>query len=144
MMQAINLWPVAAALALLALFATLRLSIPHARTAISGYGLGIVAHPAWLMPVMLGMPMAVGFMMTGALSPWPPEAASLLARTGGGWAGVAGFLTALVVDLWLLWTPSIVALDFTAPETRAKLHMLPLLNLLLGGFFLALFYLLAH
>jgi hypothetical protein len=76
MMQAINLWPVAAALALLALFATLRLSIPHARTAISGYGLGIVAHPAWLMPVMLGMPMAVGFMMTGALSPWPPEAAA--------------------------------------------------------------------
>lgn len=138
------LWSIAAVVATLALAASLRLSIPHARAVPAGHGAGLAAHPTWLVPVMLGMPMAVGLMMTGALSPWPPETAATFAMLGGRWAGVTGFLVALLVDLWLLWTPSIVLLGMTPADERPKLRLLPALNLALGGFFLVLFYLLAH
>ena len=72
MMPNVDMWTIAALLAVFALLATLRLSIP----ALAGRKLGAVAdfltNPAWLMPLILGMYFAVGLMLSGEASPWPP------------------------------------------------------------------------
>jgi hypothetical protein len=123
--------------AAMALLASLRLSVP----AISGRAaraFDAIAHPAWLLPLILVNSACIGLMIKGILSPWPPHAnAQILARWGA-WAGAAAFIAVLTVDLWLLWTPSMVARRFADPAKRHALRWLPLLNLVLGGGFLYL------
>lgn len=143
-MSASPLWIGAAVLSAMALAASLRLSTPVAAQSRLGRALDIAAHPTWLLPLILAMGMAVGLMIRGDLSPWPPEAFDQMARRGGLWAGATGFIVVLVVDLWLLWTPSMVARRFAAERDRDALRGLPALNLALGAALLAAFYLAAH
>jgi len=140
-MTASTAWMIAAIAAAFALLASLRLSFRSLQKQPLGTLLNIATHSAWLLPLILVMGMAIGLMIKGELSPWPPEAAQQAARIAGWWAGVTGFLVVLIVDGWLLWTGSCVMLRFLAPEQRRKVRLLPVLNFALGALFLATFYL---
>jgi hypothetical protein len=118
--------------------------VPVASSGRLGRALDLAAHPTWLIPLILAMGLVVGLMIRGDLSPWPPAAAARFAEWGGRPAAVAGFLTVVVVDLWLLWTPSMVAQRFATPENREAARQLPWLNLAFGGVFLGAMYLLAR
>lgn len=142
-MSAFDPWLIAACLGGLALLATVRLSAPGLQEASLGRVGNLLSHSAWLLPVMLGMPMALGLMMIGSLSPWPTLSAELLAPYGD-WAKRTGFLVAIVVDLWMLWAASSAALSFAAAEERVRLRGLHLVNFVVGGGFLLLFYALHH
>lgn len=144
MLPPLDAWSLAAVFAALALLASLRLSLPPAVTVRLGRAFDAATHPTWLIPLILAMGMAIGLMIRGELSPWPPEANAQLARRWGAWAGAAGFLLAATVDLWLLWTASMVAQRFARPEEREPARLLPLLNLAIGGLFLAAVYLVAR
>jgi len=139
-----QVWIAATLLSAMALAASLRLSTPVAAQSRLGRALDIAAHPTWLLPLILAMGVAVGLMIRGDLSPWPPEAAEQLARRGGPWAGATGFIVVVIVDLWLLWTPSMVTRRFAAEDAREAMRWLPALNLALGAVLLGAFYLAAH
>jgi hypothetical protein len=141
---ALDAWALGALTAGLALLASLRLSAPAAFAGRWGGALDLATHPTWLMPLILAMGVALGLMIRGDLPPWPPEAAARFAALGGPWAAVTGFLIVLVVDLWMLWTPSMVAQRFAPPEGREAARLLPLLNLALGAVFLIVIHLLTH
>jgi len=143
-MTAVNAWTIAATAAAFALLASLRLSLPAREGKQLGTILNIATHPAWLLPFILVMGMAIGLMVKGMLSPWPPEAAQQAARIGGWWGGATGFLVVLIVDGWLLWTGSCVMLRFSTPEQRRKVRLLPVLNFALGALFLSTFYLMSR
>jgi len=139
-----HLWIVATVLSAMALAASLRLSTPVAAQSRWGRALDVAAHPTWLLPLILAMGVAVGLMIRGDLSPWPPEAFEQLARRGGLWAGATGFILVVVVDLWLLWTPSMVARRFASDDARPAMRWLPALNLAIGAVLLGVFYIAAH
>ena len=143
MSLAASLWIVAALCSGMALLATMRLSAPSVGQSRLGRALDLAAHPTWLLPLILMMGVALGLMIRGDLSPWPPEAAAQWAR-GGAWASATGFLLVLVVDLWLLWTPSMVARRFAGEDGREAMRWLPVLNLVLGVLVLAGCYIAAH
>ena len=128
-------WILAAVLCALALFASLRLSLPEGGS-VRGGVLDIVTHPTWLIPLIIVMGFAVGLMIRGQLSPWPPEASAEMARQSGRWAGVTGFMLVAIVDLWMLWTPSMVARRFARPESHKGMRLLPYVNLAFGAVFL--------
>ncbi|PTD20242.1 hypothetical protein [Sphingomonas fennica] len=128
-------WTIAAVIAFLALLASLRLSVP----ALEGSRLaGFIAHPALLLPLVLAVPMTVGLMMTGAVPVAPLSARDMVRADYGYWAGIAALITVATAELWLLWTPSMVARRFARPESREALKGLPILNLAFGAGFLAL------
>lgn len=129
-------WVMGTALGALTLLATLRLSVPRTASAKPGMVLRLLTHPGWLLPLIFLMAIAIGLMMRGSLSPWPPIAAARFSKHGP-WAGVFGFLLALVVDLWLLWTPATVVARFASPEKQHALRRLPVFNFLVGGAILA-------
>ncbi|SNS17986.1 hypothetical protein SAMN06295912_102136 [Sphingomonas laterariae] len=136
-MPAFDIWAVAAALTLMALVATLRLSLPGA--AGGGQGtLRLIAHPAWLVLLVLTTPMTVGLMLSGYVPVSPTKARALIAGDFGYWAGVAAWITVVTAELWLLWTPSMVAQRFAKPEARDAFRALPLFNVFMGGGFLLL------
>lgn len=132
MMPQVDLWTIAALLTVFALLATLRLSIP----ALAGRKLGAVAdfltNPAWLLPLILGMYFAIGLMLSGEASPWPPATRAMFENRWGVWAGITGFILVVIVDLWLVWTPSMVARRFAGPESQHAVKALPLFNVLFG------------
>jgi hypothetical protein len=125
-------WLMGTLLGALALLTTLRLSIPRTASAKPGMVSRLLTYPGWLLPMIPLMATAVGLMMRGLLSPWPPTAAARFSQHGL-WAGVFGFLLALVVDLWLLWTAARVVKRFAPPEKQYALRNLPVFNFLVGG-----------
>lgn len=137
MMPQPDVWTIGAVLASLALLATLRLSIPATVGAQPGGLAGFLTSPTWLVPLILAMAGTIGLMITGDISPWPPETQAAFAGKWGMWAGVTGFLLVLVVDLWLLWTPSIVARRFAGTDGPKPIKGLTLFNLLFGAAFIA-------
>lgn len=129
-MMPLDGWAVAALLALLALFATLRLAIPV------GGAMGPlrwITHPNWLLPLVLAIPWTVGLMLRGMIPLWPPQAREMVAADYGYWAGIAALIVVATAELWLLWVPSMVAQRFAKPESRSAFRTLPLLNLVFGG-----------
>lgn len=132
MMPAFDIWTLAAVLAVLALLATLRQSIP----ALAGRKLdavtGLLTSPIWLVPLIFVAYMTVGLMLAGDLSPWPPEARAIFGHKWGAWAGITGFIIVVVVDIWLVWTPSMVARRFAGPDGRNAVKNLPLFNVIFG------------
>ncbi|MDD3799715.1 MAG: hypothetical protein PHE36_11135 [Novosphingobium sp.] len=131
-------WIPAAVLTALALLATIRLSLPSLIGKPVGGVLGVLTHPVWLFPFIFGIAVAVGLMIQGNLSPWPLAARADFAAKWGMWAGVAGFLLVLLVDIWLIWTPSMIARRFAKPESREAIKVLPLFNVVFGLVFLAI------
>ena len=134
-MMPLDGWALAALLALLALFATLRLAIPVGGTL---GPLRWITHPTWLLPMVLAIPMTVGLMLRGWMPLWPPQARDMVAADYGYWAGIAALIVVVIAELWLLWVPSMVAQRFARPESRSAFRTLPLLNLAFGGALLLL------
>jgi len=141
-MPAPDPWTIAAAAALLMLAATLRLSVPATGPTRLARVLTVVANPGWLLPLIVLMGGAIGLMIQGDLSPWPPDSAHRIAERYGWWAGAAAGAVTATVDLWLVWTASMVALRYTPLEQRPTIRGLPLLNLAMGGAVLVGIYLL--
>ena len=106
MMPQLDFWAVGAFLAVMALLATLRQSLPFAAAQRAGGVIGFLTSPIWLVPLILAMAGVIGLMLTGAVSPWPPQAQAEFSGQFGAWAGITGFILVVVVDLWLVWTPS--------------------------------------
>jgi len=135
-----DLWIVATLLTLFALLASIRLSLPYSHSVRLGRIGTVLTHPAWLIPFILMMSMAIGWMMQGKLSPWPPEAAQQLAQRSGSWAGVTAFVLVLLVDLWLLWTPSMIARRYSTAELQGAMRGLSVINVVFGALFLLAVY----
>jgi hypothetical protein len=138
MMPQLDFWAVGAFLAVMALLATLRQSLPFAAAQRAGGVIGFLTSPIWLVPLILAMAGVIGLMLTGAVSPWPPEAQAEFAGKFGAWAGITGFVLVVVVDLWLVWTPSMVARRFAGPDGLNTVKALPLFNLIFGFAFIAI------
>ena len=138
MMPQLDFWTVGAFLAVMALLATLRQSLPFAAAQRSGGVVGFLTSPVWLVPLILAMAGTIGLMLTGDISPWPPEARTEFAQKFGAWAGITGFILVVVVDLWLVWTPSMVARRFAGAEGAHAMKTLPVFNLIFGLGFIAL------
>jgi len=132
MMPPVNIWTIGAVLAAFALLATLRQSVPS----LAGRRLGIVVDfltsSVWLVPLILAMYFALGLMLAGQLSPWPPETRAIWAQKWGAWAGITGFILVVIADIWLVWTPSMVARRFAGPESREAVKALPWFNVIFG------------
>lgn len=143
-MSGVDLWTIAALLTTLALFASIRLSLPNGPSLHLGRIGDLLTHPGWMIPFILMMGMAIGWMIKGQLSPWPLEAGRQFAQRGGTWAGVTGCLLVTVVDLWLLWTPSIVARRFAAADMQAAMRGLSVINLTFGAIFLMVMHFVAR
>lgn len=132
----LNIWTIGAVLTAFGLLATIRLSLPSLIGREVRGVINVLTHPAWLIPFIFGISVAVGLMIQGQLSPWPPAAQSDFAAKWGMWAGIAGFLLVVIVDIWLVWTPSMVARRFARPESLDAVKTLPVLNVLFGLAFL--------
>ena len=134
----LDIWALGALLSLFGLLATIRLSLPSLIGRRIGGIANLATHPAWLVPFIFGIAVAVGLMIEGALSPWPPAAHAAYAADFGPWAGVAAFLLVVIVDLWLVWTPSMVARRFARLESLEAVKALTVLNVPFGLLFIGI------
>jgi hypothetical protein len=138
MMPPFDIWTVGTLLAGLALLATLRQSVPALAERNLGFLGGFLTSPVWLVPLIFVAYMMVGLMMAGDLSPWPPAARAIFDHKWGAWAGIAGFILVLVVDIWLVWTPSMVARRFAGKDGQDTVKTLPVFNVIFGVVVIAL------
>ncbi len=138
MMPPFDMWTVGTLLAGLALLATLRQSVPALAERNLGFLGGFLTSPVWLVPLIFVAYMMVGLMMAGDLSPWPPAARAIFDHKWGVWAGIAGFILVLVVDIWLVWTPSMVARRFAGKDGQDTVKTLPVFNVIFGVVVIAL------
>lgn len=134
-MTPIDGWALAVPVLLLALAASVRLSVPGLASLAM---LRAIAHPNWLLPLLLIVPMTVGLMVTGTVPAAPWQARAMAAAGHGYWAGIAALIAVATVELWLLWTPGMIAYRTAKPESRPAARILPVLNLVLGGLILLL------
>jgi len=121
-----------AALLMLSLFATLRLTLPRLFQRWDNAALRLLSHTVWLLPLLLFVYLAVGMYLMGKLSPWPPAAYAAYAAQLGPWAGASAFLVVLITDCWLLWTPTQVLRRFAPPERQGAFKYFQVFNLLVG------------
>lgn len=128
-------WALAVPVLLLALAASIRLSVPGLASLPL---LRTIAHPNWLLPLLLLVPLTVGLMLTGAVPPAPWQARAMAAAHYGYWAGIAALIAVATVEFWLLWAPGMIAYRTAKPESRPAARILPVLNLLLGAAMLLL------
>ncbi|MCP5395211.1 MAG: hypothetical protein H6918_00500 [Sphingomonadaceae bacterium] len=130
---------VATVLAILALLASLRLSLPPtADRFFARQPLTLLTSAAWLVPYIVVMGLAVGLMIKGQLSPWPQEAMADFAGRWGKWAGIAALLVVGTVDLWMVWTGAMAARRFAPVGSEAAFGRLQLLNVVFGAIFFLL------
>jgi hypothetical protein len=122
-----------AALLIMALIATLRVSLGPLGDRLRNPLLRTLTHPGWMVPLMVVVNLSVGLYFSGSLSPWPPAAYADYALKFGTWAGISAFVAALTTDIWLLWAPTQVLRRFAAPQTGAALKYLQVFNTLVGA-----------
>lgn len=130
----------AAMIPLLMLFplaATIRQTWPGAERC-DGVVSNAVSGASWLVPLIFIVPMSIGLMITGRLSPLPQRAFAGVAATHGPAIGMAVAIAVVIAELWLVLTPAMVVLRFSDPSRRAAMGALIPLNLLLGGAFLTI------
>lgn len=128
-------WVLVVPVLLLALAASIRLSVPGLASLPL---LRVIAHPNWLLPLLLIVPLTIGLMLTGVVPAAPWQARAIAAAGHGYWAGIAALIAVATVELWLLWTPGMIAYRTAKPESRPAARMLPVLNLILGAAMLLL------
>ena len=104
-----------AALALLALIGTIKLSLTGQFTVGHEKKSYVLFHPLWLGSLVVMVPLIIGWYLKGVVSPWPPAAFSTMAAEGGLWSGVATALATATIDLWLFWTTATALITFTVP-----------------------------
>lgn len=121
-----------AALCALTLVATVRVALGGLDWRGGPAALRWLTRPAWLLPLILLGYLALGKILTGSLSPWPPAAYAAYAEYSV-WAGVAAFALVLATDIWLLWAPAMVLGHFMPAPARGKLVYVHALNLLAGA-----------
>ena len=126
-----------AMLLLMSLIATLRLSLKGVSPARGGLDRAL-AHPAWMVPLILLMPYVTGTYFRGLLSPWPPAAFDAISAQAGIWAGISAFITVLAVDIWLLWAPARVLAAHASLAQKPAVKYYFLINALLGLAFILL------
>ncbi|QGP80598.1 hypothetical protein [Sphingobium sp. CAP-1] len=97
-----------------------------------------VSGATWLVPLIFIVPMCVGLMIGGQVSPLPQRTFTHLATDHGPAIALAGAIAVIIAELWLLLTPAMVVLRFSDPARRGAMRALVPLNLLLGGGFLAM------
>jgi hypothetical protein len=131
-------YTLAAALLLMALFATVRVALGPRAEKVGNPLLRALTHPYWLIPLIVAVNFCIGLYFTGALSPWPPAAFADFSARSGFWAGSCALLAALITDIWLLWAPTQVLRRFAAPERRHAFKYFPLFNALVGATVIAL------
>jgi hypothetical protein len=123
------------------LAATLRQSWPGAK-ACTGVVSALIAGPFWLLPLIFIVPMSLGLMLDGTISPLPQVTYARLAQGHGNAVGLFAALAVIVAEFWLLLTPAMVMLRHAPPGKAAELKAVIPLNIALGGAFLAaVFYL---
>lgn len=98
----------------------------------------------WLVPLVFIVPMCVGLMITGHLSPLPQRAFANTATDHGPAIGLAVAIAVVIAELWLVLTPAMVVLRFSDPARQTAMRVLVPLNLLLGGAFLTIILLAWH
>ncbi|MBY0512088.1 MAG: hypothetical protein K2P94_18280 [Rhodospirillaceae bacterium] len=103
-------YPAAVVVLVLMLLQTLRLSITGK---IHPEKPSFLFTHLWLYPLGILGPFTIGTFYRGALSPWPPAAYDKMMTVGGPWAAVAGFLTVLIVDIWMFWAAAKAIRDTT-------------------------------
>jgi hypothetical protein len=132
-------YPVAVVVLVLTLLQTLRLSITGK---IHPAKSNIINNHRWLYPLGILGPFTIGTYYRGALSPWPPMAYEKMMTVGGQWAAVAGFLTAVIIDIWMFWAAAKAIRDTTLTsavfrpmhdQVMAYYHVV---NVLVGTFIL--------
>lgn len=123
-------WALAVPVLVLALAASVRLAVPGLA---SSSLLRAIAHPNWLLPLLLIVPLTIGLMLTGVVPAAPWQARAMAAAGHGYWAGIAALIAVITVEFWLLWAPGMIAYRTAKPESRPAARILPLLNLILGA-----------
>jgi len=103
-------YPVAVVVLVLMLLQTLRLSITGK---IQPEKPNFLLNHRWLYPLGVLGPFTIGTFYSGALSPWPPAAYDKMMTVGGQWAAVAGFLTTVIVLIWMFWAAAKAIRDTT-------------------------------
>jgi hypothetical protein len=130
----------AALIPLLMLFplaATIRQSWPGAERC-GGRISNIISGPGWLVPLIFIVPMCIGLMMAGRLSPLPQHTYAVMTQSHGPATGLALALAVVTAELWLMLAPAMIVLRFADPARRAAMRGLIPLNLFLGLVFLAI------
>lgn len=122
------------------LAATIRQTLPGAERC-TGRLTNAVSGAFWLVPMMLIVPMCVGLMLTGRLSPLPQIAGANMGAVYGPAVGLGVAIAVIITDLWLLLTPAMVVLRFTDPAKRRQMRAIIPFNLFLGASFLGIIYL---
>jgi len=128
---------------LLPLAATIRQTLP-ASAAWRAPLIRVLTSPHWLVPLIVIVPMTVGLMMTGQLSPLPDRSFAQVATAHGEAIGWVAVLAVVMAELWLLVTPAQILIRSAEPAAASKLRAAIPLNLLLGGSFLGLVLLLVR
>jgi hypothetical protein len=130
----------AALIPLLMLFplaATIRQSWPGAERC-GGRISNAVSGAGWLVPLIFVVPMCIGLMIAGRLSPLPQRSYATIASSHGPAAGLAVAIAVVIAELWLVLAPAMVVLRFSDPAQRTAMRALIPLNLFLGLGFLAI------
>ena len=130
-----DIYIVTAFLMAMALLATLRFCVwgPPQQ------GAGIVrllTHPAWLLPIAIAVPYALGSYYKGTISPWPPTAFATFSTADGVWGGLTASLVAATTDLWVLWAAAKAASLFAPPKDKNLVKYYYVVNLAVGLFFI--------
>lgn len=125
------------------LAATLRQSWPGSK-ACTGLFSAVIAGPFWLLPLIFIVPMSLGLMLDGAISPLPQVTYARLAQGHGVAIGLFAALAAIIAEFWLLLTPAMVMLRHAPAGKAADLKAAIPLNIVLGGAFLAGVFYLGH
>lgn len=118
------------------LAATLRQSWPGAN-ACTGPFSALVAGPFWLLPLIFIVPMSLGLMLEGTVSPLPQVTYARLAQGYGTAVALFAALAVIVAEFWLLLTPAMVVLRHAPQGKAAEMKAIIPLNIVLGGAFLA-------
>jgi hypothetical protein len=137
-MQHFDLYTPVAAVLFFTFLTTLRFSFSghfQARDPVSR----IVTNPAWLYPLILSGPWALGAFYHAAISPWPPQTFEMIAGKDGAWAGAAAAIAAATADVWLLWATATVFRRFSPPHDHRMIKYYYVVNLVVGGYLMARF-----
>lgn len=121
---------------LFALAATVRQTWPGAK-ACTGLFSAVVAGPFWLLPLIFIVPMSLGLMLEGTISPLPQVTYARLAQGHGAAIALFAALAVIIAEFWLLLTPAMVMLRHAPAGKAGALKAAIPLNIVLGGAFLA-------
>jgi hypothetical protein len=98
----------------------------------------MVSGSGWLAPLIFIVPMSIGLMIAGRLSPLPQRSYAMIASDHGPAAGLAAAMAVVIAEFWLALAPAMVVLRFSEPTRRQAMRGLIPLNVVLGLGFLTI------